>query len=78
MQEATCVLDQDTPPLGYLLCTAAQEGFYAKCGWSTIDNVAIRPTANQPCRPLDEHERCLMHDPMGVLHGSIVLTGTVF
>ena len=78
MQEATQVLDRESQPLGYLLCTPEQEDFYAKCGWSRVTDVVIRSGPCAPARPVGDMERCFIYDPTASLRGRIVLTGKIF
>lgn len=78
MDETMHVLDQESTPLGYLLCTTAQEQFYKQCGWLLISDVRIRASASEVEQILDEKQRCFVYDPAKLLRGSVLLTGRLF
>ncbi len=78
MCETIRVINREGIPLGYLLCTSAQEQFYVKSGWVPISDVSIRKHRSQQGRVLDINQRCFVYDPSKIIHGPVLLTGRVF
>ncbi len=78
LSETMSVIDREEVSIGFLLCTSAQEHFYQKCRWVQIFDIKVRKSQSKEYSALDIDQRGFVYDPLKIICGPVLITGTVF